>query len=188
MTELEKMKAGAEYCFSDPEIDALKVRAMTLSAELNALNHKDKEKVEEQLHKLFGSCGASPWVGPGFQCEYGVNIHVGDRFLANYNVTILDAAPVTVGNDVMIGPGTCVITVNHPLSAKERAAHLSVAKPISIGNNVWIGANCTILPGITIGDGAVIAAGAVVTKDVPGDCVMGGVPAKKIADIDNDRK
>ncbi len=111
---------------------------------------------------------------------------MGDRFLANYNVTILDIAPVHIGNDCMIGPGTCIITVNHPLSPKGRRNHLGIAKPITIGNDVWIGANCTILPGVTIGNNVVIAAGAVVTKDVPDNCVVGGVPAKIMKEIEND--
>ena len=111
---------------------------------------------------------------------------MGDRFLANYNMTILDIAPVYIGNDCMIGPGTCIITVNHPLSPKGRRNHLGIAKPVTIGNDVWIGANCTILPGVTIGNNVVIAAGAVVTKDVPDNCVVGGVPAKVIKEIEND--
>ena len=56
-------------------------------------------------------------------------------------------------------------------------------EPIHIGKNVWIGANATILPGVSIGDGAIIAAGAVVSKDVPENSVVGGVPARKIKSI-----
>ena len=86
----------------------------------------------------------------------------------------------------MIGPGTCIVTVNHPLSPKGRRNHFGIAKPVTIGNDVWIGANCTILPGVTIGNNVVVAAGAVVTKDVPDNCVVGGVPAKVIKEIEND--
>ena len=57
-------------------------------------------------------------------------------------------------------------------------------KPVKIGNKVWIGAHATILPGVTIGDGAVVAAGAVVTKDVPSNVVVAGVPAKVIKEIE----
>ena len=63
---------------------------------------------------------------------------------------------------------------------------MGIAKPVTIGNDVWIGANCTILPSVTIGNNVVVAAGAVVTKDVPDNCVVGGVPAKIIKKIEND--
>jgi len=56
--------------------------------------------------------------------------------------------------------------------------------PIVIGKNVWIGANATVVPSVTIGDGSVIAAGAVVTKDVPANVIVGGVPAKIIKKIE----
>ena len=67
-----------------------------------------------------------------------------------------------------------------------RRKHFGIAKPVHIGNDVWIGGNVTILPGVTIGNNVVVAAGAVVTKDVPDNCVVGGVPARKIKDIEND--
>ena len=105
---------------------------------------------------------------PRFNCDNGKNIHVGDDFLTNYNVTILDIAPVTIGDHVIIGPGTQIITVNHPLSPSGRRKSLGIAKPVTIGNDV------------------VIAAGAVVTHDVPDNCLVGGVPARKIKDIPND--
>lgn len=90
----------------------------------------------------------------------------------------------------MIGPNTLITTVNHPLSPKGRRAHLAQSKSVTIGRDVWIGANCTILPGVNIGNNVVVAAGAVVTKevtkDVPANCVVGGVPAKLIKAIVDD--
>ena len=81
-------------------------------------------------------------------------------------------------------PDLCVTTAK--IFMWEIREHLGIGKPITIGNDVWIGGNVTILPGVTIGNNVVIAAGAVVTKDVPDNCVIGGVPAKKIRDIEND--
>lgn len=86
----------------------------------------------------------------------------------------------------MIGSNTLITTVNHPLSPLGRRRHLGIAKPVNIGSDVWIGGNVTILPDITIGNNVVIAAGAVVTKDIPDNCVVGGVPAKFIKTLDND--
>ena len=99
---------------------------------------------------------------------------------------ILDIAPVHIGDHVWLGPGTKIITVNHPLTPMGRRRHLGIAKPVTIGNDVWMGANVVVLPGVTIGDNVVIAAGAVVTKDVPSNTLVGGVPAKKIRDLEND--
>ena len=123
---------------------------------------------------------------PVFNCDNGKNIHVGDYFLANYNVTILDIREVTIGNNVMIAPNTLITTVNHPLNPMGRRKHLCIAKPVKIGNDVWIGANVVILPGVTIGNNVVIAAGAVVTKDIPDNVLVGGIPAKIIKFIPND--
>ena len=71
-----------------------------------------------------------------------------------------------------------IATLNHDQNPKKRAS--LIPAPVVIGKNVWIGANSTILPGVTIHDGAIIAAGAVVTKDVPENMIVGGVPARVI--------
>lgn len=186
MTELEKLDAGLEYCFWDEEVNARKLHAVAGCRKLNAIDPTDSIAVEAAIRELFGSAGRLPCVLPMFNCDDGLNIHVGDEFLANYNVTILDIAPVHIGNHVMIGPNTLVSTVNHPMRPSGRRQHLGQAKPVTIGNDVWIGGNCTILPGVTIGNNVVVAAGAVVTKDVPDNCLVGGVPAKVIKEIEND--
>lgn len=186
MTELEKQDAGLEYSYLDPDVSARKLAAAVGCSKLNAVDPTDSEMQERAMRELFGSVGSSPRILPIFSCDYGKNIHVGDEFLANYNLTILDIAPVHIGDRVMIGPNTSIITVNHPISLKGRRQHLAQGTPVTIGDDVWIGANCTILPGITIGNNVVVAAGAVVTKDVPDNCVVGGVPAKVIKEIEND--
>ena len=186
MTELEKLEAGLEYDFWDEEVDARKQRAIRLCERLNAVSVMEYEKRQEIIHELLRSTGDNPELLPNFNCDYGLNITVGENFLTNYNVTILDIMPVTIGDNVMIGPNTLISTVNHPLSPAGRRKHLGIGKPVTIGNDVWIGGNVTILPGVNIGNNVVIAAGAVVTKDVPDNCLVGGVPAKKIKDIEND--
>lgn len=86
----------------------------------------------------------------------------------------------------MIGPNALITTVGHPLTPMGRRNHIGIAKSVHIGNDVWIGGNVTILPGITIGNNVIVAAGAVVTKDVPDNCLVGGIPAKEIKTIPND--
>ena len=186
MTELEKLEAGLPYDFTDAEVDARKLNALKLCQKLNATSVTDYAAREKIVRELFGSAGENPVVLPVFNCDNGKNIRVGNNFLANYNVTILDIQPVTIGNDVMIAPNTLITTVNHPLNPAGRRKHLGIAKPVKIGNDVWIGANVTILPGVTIGNNVVIAAGAVVTKDVADNSLVGGVPAKLIKNIPND--
>ena len=104
--------------------------------------------VFKALTELFAAVGENSTVLPVFNCDNGKNIHVGKNFLANYNVTILDIAPVVIGDYVMIGPNTLITTVNHPISPMGRRKHLGIAKPVTIGNDVWIGGNVTILPGV----------------------------------------
>lgn len=186
MTELEKLDAGLEYCFRDPDVDARKINAVLGCQKLNAISVLDYDARELAIRELFGSVGDDPVVLPVFNCDNGKNIHVGNNFLANYNVTILDIASFHAGDDVMIGPNTLITTVNHPLSPRKRRQGIGQAKPVKIGHDVWIGGNVTILPGVTIGNNVVIAAGAVVTKDIPDNVLAGGIPAKVIREIDND--
>ena len=188
MTEVEKLDAGLEYDFWDEEVNARKLHAIEGCQKLNSIPVTDEAARTEAIRELFGDVGQYPSICPVFNCDSGYNIHVGDNFLTNYNVTILDIAAVHIGDNVMIGPNTLITTVGHPLSPKGRRMHLGIAKPVHIGDDVWIGGNVTILPGVTIGSNVVIAAGAVVTKDVPDNCVAGGIPAKVIKEIEDDRK
>ena len=186
MTELEKLDAGLEYDFWDKEVDGRKLNAVIGCEKLNAISVLDSETREAAIRELFGTVGENPTVLPVFNCDNGKNIHVGKNFLANYNVTILDIAPVHIGDYVMIAPNTLITTVNHPMNPSGGRKHLGIAKPVTIGNDVWIGANVTILPGVNIGNNVVVAAGAVVTKDVPDNVLIGGVPARVIKEIEDD--
>ena len=187
MTELEKLQAGLPYDFYDDEIGALKERAAKLCARFNALPVDDYvHQYRLMKEELLGSYADNVYIQQPFFCDNGKNIHVGRGFLTNYHVTILDVAPVTIGDHVLIGPNTLISTVNHPLTPMGRRQHLGIAKPVVIGNDVWIGGNVTILPGVTIGNNVVIAAGAVVTKNVQDNSLVGGVPAKVIRTLEND--
>lgn len=183
MTELEKLDAGLPYHFMDEEVAARKERAVLYCRKFNDADPLDYEAQFAALHELLGSHGSGLGMQQGFYCDYGKNIHVGDDFLTNYNVTILDIAPVHIGNSCMIGPNTLITTVGHPLDKQGRRERIGICRPVTIGDDVWIGGNVSILPGVTIGNNVVIAAGAVVTRDVPDNCVVDGVPARKIKDL-----
>ena len=185
-TDLEKLEAGEIYDFSDKEVAARKDFAIVKCKEYNSIDTMDNEGRWKYLSEWLGSIGKGTWVASTFNCDYGKNIFLGSNITINFNVTILDIRKVTIGDYTMIGPGTLITTVGHPLSPKGRRGHQAFAKPITIGKDVWIGGNVVILPGITIGQGSVIGAGSVVTKDIPPFCVAVGSPARVIKNIEND--
>ncbi len=186
MTEMEKMKAGLEYCYADKELIARKTQAIEWCEEYNAIDGRDYAAQYACLQKMLGSVGERVWISKTFSCDCCKNIFIGNDFTGNINLTILDIREVYIGNHVMIGPNTLITTVTHPLSPKLRRNYTAFAKPIRIGNDVWIGGNVTILPGVTIGNNVVVAAGAVVNKDVPDNSLVAGVPAKLIRVLEND--
>lgn len=113
----------------DKEGNGQKLRAIAGYKRLNSVDASDKEALDEAIRNLFGKVGKEPFVTPIFNCDSGANIGVGDNFLANYNVTILDMAKVTMGNDVLIGSNTMISTLNHPITPKGRYDHLGIAHP-----------------------------------------------------------
>lgn len=163
---------------------ARKAGAVATCHRFNSADPSDAAELERLARELRGSTGEHISMQQPFRCDDGKSIHVGDGFLTNFNVTILDIAPVHIGTNTMIGPNVLITTVGHPPDRARRRAMIARAEPVTIGDDVWIGGNCTILPGVAIGDNVVIAAGAVVTKDVPSHCVVGGVPAKVLRELD----
>jgi maltose O-acetyltransferase len=159
-------------------------RAKALCYEYNHCHPDQKNKRQEILGKLLAKVNKAQ-IEPNFFCDYGYNIHLGKNFYANHNCTILDAALVSIGDNVMLGPNVCIATTNHPVLRDPRIEGLTSAASIKIANNVWIGMGAHILPGVTIAENAVIAAGAVVTKDVPANVIVAGIPATIIKQIDN---
>lgn len=118
---------------------------------------------------------------PPFYTDYGKNIKLGKGVFINEGCCFQDQGGIEIGDNALIGQQVVIATLNHDLAPDKRAN--MIPAPVKIGNNVWIGTHATILAGVTIGDNAVIAAGAVVTKDVPANSVVGGVPAKIIKTI-----
>lgn len=180
MKEIEKLDAGEEYYFLDPEVAKRKARAARLCEEFNAIPSTDPDAQTAKAREILGSFGHNLSLQAPIHFDNGKNIHVGEDFLSNYNLTILDIARVNIGNHVMIGPNVDIYTVNHPETVEGRRKYLAQATPVTIGDDVWIGGRSVILPGVTIGNNVIVAAGAVVTHDVPDNCIVGGVPAKII--------
>lgn len=181
--EWDKMLSGEIYDAVHPEF--LRRLAVTRERvwEFNNLHPSRKEERLALFRSIVGDCGENFHINRPFRCDYGCNIHIGNNFIANFNLTILDEAPVTIGDNVFIGPNVSIYTACHPIEAEARNTGVEWAEPVTIGNSVWIGGSATILPGVTIGDNCVIGAGSVVTKDVEADTVVGGNPAKVIKRI-----
>ena len=181
MTEKEKMLAGLQYSAVDAQ----------LLEELNAVkeiihryNYISPSSTSERLDILKGLLGHvgddEVIINQPFYCDYGKQISVGKRFFANFNLTVLDEARVTIGDDCFIGPNVSIYTACHSTDPVERNTRVEWAEPVTIGDNVWIGGSVTILPGVTIGNNVTIGAGSVVTKDIPDNVVAVGNPCKVI--------
>ena len=118
---------------------------------------------------------------PPFYTDFGKNIHIGKEVFINSNCQFQDQGGIYIDDGALIGHSVILATLNHNMEPAKRQNLFHA--PIHIGKKVWIGARATVLAGVTIGDNAVVAAGAVVTKDVPADMVVAGIPAKVIKSI-----
>lgn len=160
--------------------------ARRVTFRLNSAWHS-QEEIRALLGELF--CRPVPdtlRVFPPFYSDFGKNIHVGDNVFINACCHFQDHGGVTLGDGCQIGHNVVFATLNHGLEPADRST--TYPAPIVLGRNVWVGSNATILQGVTIGDNAVVAAGAVVSRDVPANTIVGGVPARIIKGIDNPEK
>lgn len=165
---------------------AFSQEAMKLTFKLNTKYHKP-QKIRKIMAKITGRRIPDDFMlFPPFTTDCGKNLTIGKGVFINAGCRFQDQGGITIGDGTLIGHNCVMATLNHdPDPAHRGNIHPA---PIVIGRNVWIGANVTIIGNTTIGDGAIIAAGAVVTKDVPPNTVVGGVPARIIKTIDTNNK
>lgn len=130
--------------------------------------------------KIMGCSFQSKTTIRGGSYFYGGKLTTGKNCFINRSCYFDFTAPISFGDNVVIGHGVTFITAMHAIGTEERRASRVTGQPISVENGVWIGANSTILSSVKIGAGSIIAAGAVVTKDVEASALVGGVPAKVI--------
>ena len=184
MTEKEKMLSGRIYSATDPQLLQELVETRLLVRAYNDLPPTEIGQMKELLKQMLGGIGDDEIIiNQPFRCDYGKQIHVGKRFFANFNFTVLDEAPVTIGDDCFIGPNVSIYTACHSTDPTERSKRKEWAEPVSIGDSVWIGGNVIILPGVSIGDNVTIGAGSVVTKSIPDNVVAAGNPCRVIRKI-----
>ena len=156
--------------------------ALKLTAKINGQQYNTPKEIRELFSMLIDKPVDKTFtMFPPFYTDCGKNIIVGKNVFINSGCSFQDQGGITIKNGVLIGHNVVLATLNHDINPRKRS-NMHPA-PIVIGNNVWIGANATVVPGVTIGDGAIIGAGAVVTKDVPPNVIVGGVPAKIIKEI-----
>lgn len=165
--------------------DELFQEAVRIGMELNMQYHTPEE-IREIMGRLIGKkVDDSFRMFPPFYTDFGKNITIGKDVFINSGCHFQDQGGIQIGDGALIGHNVVLATINHDLNPEEnRKNHYA---PITIGAHVWIGSNAAILPGVTLGDWAVVAAGAVVTQDVPPRTVVGGVPAKVLKVIPEER-
>jgi maltose O-acetyltransferase len=181
-TERDKMLAGEMYDPLDPELVAARARARDLCQDLNATRESHDIERRRILRELFGRGGETVWMQPPFFCDYGTNIHLGERVFFNFNCIVLDVCPVTIGDFTLFGPAVQIYTPLHPFNAEQRRRE-EYGKPIDIGADVWVGGGAVILAGVRIGSRSVIGAGSVVTRDVPEGVFAAGNPCRVIRTV-----
>lgn len=184
----QQQLSGEMYDDLCEELVELRQKTVLLTNQYNKSFGAPQKEREAILKQLLGGCGIDVHFEPDFRCEFGRHIFIGDHFYANFDCVILDAAKVTIGNHVLLGPRVGIYTANHAIDPWERQEGGCYAKPVTIGNRVWIGGGVSINQGVTIGDDSIIGSGSVVTKDIPAGVIAAGVPCRVIRKISPEDK
>ncbi len=179
----KRMLAGDLYIADDPVLAEAHQRAMALVEAFNRSPASEQGERRRLLTELLGSYGEGSEVRPPLYCDYGKHARIGARTFANFGLTLLDVAPITIGDDVQIGPHVQLLTATHPVEPGPRRDKWESAQPIEVGDNAWLGGGVIVCPGVTIGRNTVVGAGSVVTADLPADVVAVGSPARVIRSL-----
>lgn len=175
----EKVEGGSEVHRFMHEASQ---EALRITSELNGSYHTPEE-IRQLMSRLTGKeIDETFRMFPPFYTDCGKNITVGKNVFINTGCRFQDQGGIRIGDHVLIGHNVVLATLNHDFAPYNRATMHPA--PIHIEDRVWIGANATVVPGVTIGENSIVAAGAVVTKDVPPNTIVGGVPAKVLKRID----
>jgi len=181
-TQQERMLAGDLYLANDPALARARRDAIRMAAEFSRIWPAHPDSAARILRRLLGAVGEGTEVRAPLYVDYGTNISIGARTFIDYNFTALGAVPITIGDDVRVGPNVQLLTTTYPLDPQQRRDNLEAGKPITIGNNVWLGGGAIVLSGVTIGENTVVEAGAVVSRDLPADTVPAGAPGTRQAE------
>ncbi len=179
----ERLRNGETIQAGDPEAYKMRAASDETRKLLVAMNNaSDPEAIRDLLSQITGTeIDESVAVFTPLYINYGKHTRIGKNVFINFGCTFLGLGGITIDDNVLIAPNVSLLSEGHPISPEERQS--LVPKPIHIKSNAWIGAGATILPGVTVGRNAIVAAGAIVSKDVPDNVIVGGIPAKIIKTI-----
>ena len=179
----ERLRNGETILSSDPESFKLREASFATKGLLVQQNSSSNPaEIRSILSQITGSeIDESVAVFTPLYINYGKNTKIGKNVFINFDCVFLDLGGITIEDNVLIAPKVSLLSEGHPVSSNERQS--LIPGHIHIKKNAWIGAGATILPGVTVGENAVVAAGAVVSKEVPANTIVGGIPAKIIKSI-----
>jgi acetyltransferase-like isoleucine patch superfamily enzyme len=179
----ERLRNGETVTSNDPEGFKLRDASFATRKLLVQLNNADDPtEMRDLLRQITASeIDDSVAVFTPLYINYGKHTKIGKNVFINFDCVFLDLGGITIEDNVLIAPKVSLLSEGHPVDPNERQS--LVPGHIYIKRNAWIGAGATILPGVTIGENSVVAAGAVVSKDVPANTVVGGVPARVLKSL-----
>lgn len=180
---LDRLLAGEEYIAQGADLFEMAHAGLDLMEAYNATGARQSALRRQILERWLGAIGEGSAIRPPFYVDFGSRITIGAGCFLNFNVVALDVAPITIGDQVLIGPNVQLLTPTHPLDPERRREGWEGGEPITIKDNVWIGGGAIICPGVTVGENSVIGAGAIVTKDVEPNVVVAGNPARVIKNL-----
>ena len=183
----EELHSGKIYYPSSDEIMREQLMCLDKLYEFNATRPAEQQKRAEMLKNMFAEIGENCYIEPPLHSNWGGrHVHFGKNVYANFNLTLVDATHIYIGDYTMLGPNVIIATAGHPILPELREKAYQYNLPVHIGRNCWLGAGVVVLPGVTIGDNTVIGAGSIVTKDIPANVVAVGNPCRVMRPI-NDR-
>jgi len=182
-SEKDRMMRGEPYLANHPDLLRERKECRLLCERFNATSFGDAAPRRAILSELLGELGEDAEVMAPFQCDYGRYISIGARTFINYGAVVLDAATVTIGEDVQIGPGVQLVTALHPLDPADRRRAVETAAPVEIGDGAWLATGVIVCPGVSIGADTVVGAGSVVTRDLPAGHLCVGNPCRVVREI-----
>lgn len=178
-----RLKAGETILANDPEACRMREASFATKKILVQMNNSSNpDEIRNLLSQITETeIHESVTVFTPLHINYGKHTKIGKNVFINFDCVFLDLGGIVIEDNVLIAPKVSLLTEGHPISQDQR--HSLTVGHIHIKKNAWIGANATILQGVTIGENAIVASGSVVSKDVPDNTIVGGIPAKILKTI-----